>query len=490
MRRNEKCGWLKALLTTHNLLPPGKDALWCRIMGDYQCQIVAIEAMQSAIGADFKDPRLVSEHSVGKDKRSGRFKNNNKAGVPKGIFTIPYLLHAYDVSRSTFRRYMHDLKEGRMVLTEPRKQTCYRGTSVINNSTMCKERYNARFFFVQEKLVSGEAPDHRHEGAWNNHMARQKYWGSEYDERARRGEMNEKDKYHRLARQHLARQPSIQDDLFDALRANVCTSYRALSRYINGWCTASTIEHWLKQHEDYHLYSKNIKPGLTPENKVKQVQFATHVHNLWGLPRDTGRKILWVMCDEKWFHALVPRTNAKACASLGLHKSTYSAHHKSHIGKVMVHCTVGYLFADDPDLGGEGFLIGCNRCAGFKVPSRDIRIATRDPLTKKLTYKGNPIKHPKGIPFLVDCNVTGTNPGTPTNPCFPLKTLWEHCLIPSLEKLTAPGGPCEGALVILQEDNAGPHTEGNYHAWMTAAFAERQWRIELQAPQGQSLLVF
>ena len=95
-------------------------------MGDYQCQIVAIEAMQSAIGADFKDPRLVSEHGVGKDKRSGRYKNDNKAGVPKGIFTIPYLLHAYDVSRSTFRRYMHDLKEGRMVLTEPRKQTKHR----------------------------------------------------------------------------------------------------------------------------------------------------------------------------------------------------------------------------------------------------------------------------------------------------------------------------------------------------------------------------
>ena len=58
MRRNEKRGWLKALLTTHNFLPPGKDALWCRIMGDYQCQIVAIEAMQSAIGEDFKDRSL------------------------------------------------------------------------------------------------------------------------------------------------------------------------------------------------------------------------------------------------------------------------------------------------------------------------------------------------------------------------------------------------------------------------------------------------
>ncbi len=91
---------------------------------------------------------------------------------------------------------------------------------------------------------------------------------------------------------------------------------------------------------------------------------------------------------------------------------------------------------------------------------------------------------------MVDCNVTGINPGTPTTPCFPLKTLWQHCLIPSLEKLIAPGGPCEGGLVILQEDNACPHTEDNYHAWMTEAFAERQWRIELQAPQGRFLLFF
>jgi hypothetical protein len=136
----------------------------------------------------------------------------------------------------------------------------------------------------------------------------------------------------------------------EALRANVCTSYRSLSRYINGWCTASTIEHWLKQHEDYHVYSKNIKPGLTPDNKIKQVLFSTHVHNLWGLPRRPGHPILWIMCDEKWFHALIPRTNAKACEELGLMKSSYSAHHKSHVGKVMVHCTVGYLFTDDQEV--------------------------------------------------------------------------------------------------------------------------------------------
>jgi hypothetical protein len=106
-----------------------------------------------------------------------------------------------------------------------------------------------------------------------------KNWGSEYDKRARRSEMNVKDKYHRLARQHVhgSHQLSIEDDILNALRANVCTSYHALSRYINGCCQVSTIEHWLKQHEDYHIYNKNIKPGLTPENKMKQVLFSTHV---------------------------------------------------------------------------------------------------------------------------------------------------------------------------------------------------------------------
>ncbi len=58
---------------------------------------------------------------------------------------------------------------------------------------------------------------------------------------------------------------------------------------------------------------------------------------------------------------------------------------------------------------------------------------------------GNPIKYPKGIPYLVDCNVTGSNPGTATVPCFPLKLLWEHSILPAIQAMVAPGGPCEGA---------------------------------------------
>ena len=69
--------------------------------------------------------------------------------------------------------------------------------------------------------------------------------------------------------------------------------------------------------------------------------------------------------DEKWFYGLVARTFAKACESLGITKQTFSCQHKSHINKVMGHGTVGYCFDDNPELGGEGFLLGLHRCQSF-----------------------------------------------------------------------------------------------------------------------------
>jgi hypothetical protein len=65
--------------------------------------------------ADFKisSPCVGSVHGISHGKSNGRFESSGKSGViPKGIFTIPYLLHAYDVTRSSFRRRMKDLKEG------------------------------------------------------------------------------------------------------------------------------------------------------------------------------------------------------------------------------------------------------------------------------------------------------------------------------------------------------------------------------------------
>ena len=199
---------------------------------------------------------------------------------------------------------------------------------------------------------------------------------------------------------------------------------------------------------------------------------------------DRGRKVLWVVSDEKWWHALVSRPNAKACAELGVTKRSFSVHHKSHIGKVMGHATVGYLFQDNPENGGEGFSIGLHRCQGWKTPLTGVRHASRDPETGRVRYRGNPIKHRRGEPYLADCNVTGSDQGTATDPKFSLKHLWEHALLPSLDALTAEGAPAHGAIVVFQEDNAGPHNDATYRGYLQTEFERRGWVVELQAPQG------
>ena len=150
----------------------------------------------------------------------------------------------------------------------------------------------------------------------------------------------------------------------------------------------------------------------------------------------------------------------------------------------MVHCTVGFCFHGDVENGGDGFLIGAHRCAAFQVPQRDIYFSSKNPVTGRTVFKGNKIKHAKGNPYLVDCTVTGTNAGTAYSPNFPLRQLWEHSLIPSIKALIAPGGPCAGATVVFQEDNAGPHTEHEYASWMQTTFQDLGWKVELQAPQG------
>jgi hypothetical protein len=113
-----------------------------------------------------------------------------------------------------------------------------------------------------------------------------------------------------------------------------------------------------------------------------------------------------------------------------------------------------------------------------------IRVGTRQQTTGKLKFKGNELKHAAGVPFLVDCNVTGSDVGTATKPCFPLRRLWEFTLISAIAQLVDVGGACEGAQVVLQQDNAGPHIEVEYRGWMQHIFDELGWMYEPQAPQG------
>jgi hypothetical protein len=145
-------------------------------------------------------------------------------------------------------------------------------------------------------------------------------------------------------------------------------------------------------------------------------------------------KVLWTMSDEKWWFGFK--------YALGIEKEVFSVHHKKNIAKVMAHATVGYCFTGDPENGGDGVLIQMQRCQAFKVAQK--------------AYRGKGGRAViKGDCLLTDCNVTGTDAGTPDKPNFALRPLWEFGLLPSFDALVGVGGQCEGAIVVHQEDNAG-----------------------------------
>jgi hypothetical protein len=129
---------------------------------------------------------------------------------------------------------------------------------------------------------------------------------------------------------------------------------------------------------------------------------------------------------------LVSRTLAKMCPALCIQKEVFAVHHKKHIKKVMAHATVGYCFTGGPENGGEGILIQLQRCQAYKVAQKGYRGKGG-----RLVKKG-------------DLILTGT----PDNPKFSLRLFWEFCLLPSLDALVVPGGQCEGAILVHQEDNA------------------------------------
>ena len=244
------------------------------------------------------------------------------------MHSLGYLLHAYNVSKTTFFRRRDTFTNPKPTMVQGRGHN--KGMTAIDNRAIAMEWYTPRFFYAREKAMStdilrndkGEPLD-----GWETYQRRFGHWGKDWDEQTLSITF-EQANYQRMAREHDARQVFIQEELLDALKHNVCTSYRQLAKHINGWCASATIETWLKTHPTYHLYAKNIKPGLTEDNRAKQVAFSRRVHNLWGLDREENKKFY-------------------------------------------------------------GFLIGAHRCAAFQVPHRDIYFSSKDPVTGRTVFKGN-----------------------------------------------------------------------------------------------------
>jgi hypothetical protein len=278
-------------VTLKGMLADTPEALKERVGHDYNNQLSFIEGMRAVVGHDPAfNPRFVDKR--GKD---GKFTEHSsaKVTVPKNVTTVQFLVWAYGVSYSTFKRWkVEEFKwtknvaahAGKSVLTDVAfAQTIYTPQRIFITSKMAEWYESQR---VQSRRVDPQAK--------RNHRACLKIAWT-------RLSAEEKVPYDKMSRDHHARQPLMKECLVDALQkktgGNCLRSYRSLEKATDGWCSHSTIEHWLKSQPTFTTYSKKVRPGLMEANREKQVQFAHHVFSNWGLPRT--QKILWTMSDVR-----------------------------------------------------------------------------------------------------------------------------------------------------------------------------------------------
>ena len=201
-RRHETPGWLLKLLEEHNILPTdNKVAKWARIMTDYNCQLAYLQGLQHALGAAYKDPRDYT--GIRATDSGGKYvslKKSSQQGVPKNMYTIPYLMWAYDVNKCTFKRKLKESKQSYTAVTTIKKHT---GTSVIDCRDMARERYNAKHFYCHHQALTSREPtedDMITRPLWHKYKHRVAYWGIKFDQLVAEG--GDVSMYTRMAREH------------------------------------------------------------------------------------------------------------------------------------------------------------------------------------------------------------------------------------------------------------------------------------------------
>jgi hypothetical protein len=218
----------------------------------------------------------------------------------------------------------------------------------------------------------------------------------------------------------------------------------------------------------YHLYCECVIPLLKNVQRLKHFTFAKHFCNNWGL--GSGKYIL-IEYDKKWFCGLVMHRGAKSCADLGINPQSYSAYHKSHISKTMGMAFTAFAFKDSIENGGEAIKLGFFNTQSYKVAQQMVRESVHQP-DGSMKQCGL-VKQRKGDKYLVDCAITGSDPGNLENPKFPLIDPFCEYVFPKVNELVGPGGKYEDYVPIFQGDNAGPHQEDRYLKFVTDYCSQR-----------------
>ena len=278
--RHHTLGWLKEDLIASGELDGTKEALHAKIWADYNAQKIYIQAQQDIMGEEFNPLRTIPARDF-----DGKFLVTKSVDVPKNPLSLAYLLHAYDVNDSMFKRLR--MRGGAAL---PKQVPHNKGQSVFKDKDYADVIFNARSFFVKSQMRKWLS--HNQQASADRKAKRRKWLRQKWDKE------KEKDKtfgaaYDKKARDHAKRQNGAVVELVQEMNRNARRSYVSLEKAMNNWCSWKTIERFLKSNDDFKTYSQNVRPLLSEGNRLKQVSFSQHVHNRWGL--EPGTKVLWTM---------------------------------------------------------------------------------------------------------------------------------------------------------------------------------------------------
>lgn len=403
-------------------------------------------------------------------KRTQLFSKRNGLFNP---LSMKYLMYSWGVGKNYYHQHFGYHKR-------PKNDTCEsvnKNNNVIDSIQYAHRFYTPKMLYIQnyvnirldnEKFLDDEIKIRRAmlkddaERYWNSLTVGRTIWEAK-------------------AREHLARQPYIKDKIIDLFNMDPSLSYDQCAYLLDNWCSSSTIHKYLKSKEDYCTYVKRILPLLSSSQKKKHVEFAKLFLNCWDLELGEDGKYLFIHYDEKWFYGMVMRANTKMCKTLGIEKHEWYAFHKCHIDKVMVIAFTAFAYQGTITNGGQALKLGLFWCQAARIAKKIIRESTRDE-EGKLHYDGQMLRR-KGDAYLVDCNITGSNEGTSSEPKFSLQNLFHTFIFPKIEDLVKIGGQYEGYMPVFQGDNAGPHQDKEYTNYATNYCNKKGWKWRPQAPQ-------
>jgi hypothetical protein len=181
-------------------------------------------------------------HTIPGRDLDGKFLFTKTVDVPKNHLSLAYLLHAYDVNDSTFKRL-----RARGGTALPKQVPHIKGQSVLKDKEYSDVIFNARNFFVKSQMRKWLS--HNQQASTKRKAERRKWLRSKWD--------TEKDKdpsfgeaYDKKASNHAKRQEGAKGELVQIMNRNARRSYASLEKAMNNWCSWKTIERFLKSNDE------------------------------------------------------------------------------------------------------------------------------------------------------------------------------------------------------------------------------------------------